>query len=218
MTGCPRPSNSIRSSPSPRLGDWLALTAILAFVGAGVVWSLFGSVPTLVRGSGILISTGGNVFDAAAGGDGSVLEIVPKIGQTVAAGDLVARISQTTLDLTLANANAVIAERKSQLEGRKRQIEQFAVSRAQNMDGRRRALDDRIVSADARAKAVEKQLEVEERMYEQRQITWQKLHESPPGACGRAPDRTRRQEPDLPDRSRRPERQTARRARRPDLD
>ncbi|MBM3531096.1 MAG: NHLP bacteriocin system secretion protein [Alphaproteobacteria bacterium] len=158
--------------------DWAGAAVLALFLVAGIVWSVFGSIPTLVRGSGILIATGGRVFDALASGDGTVLEIMPKVGDTVKAGDVIARIGQSTLILQLENARAVVAERKVQLDGRRRQVEQYTASRQQNLVARRRALEDRIASAEQRAEAVERQLVAEERMFQQRLITWEKLHAS----------------------------------------
>jgi HlyD family secretion protein len=155
--------------------DWLAAVALSALLAAAVIWSVFGSVPTLVKGSGILIATGGQVFDAITAGDGIVTEIVPKVGDTVAADDVIARISQTTLVLQIKNARAVLAERKNEYDGRRKQADSYKESRLQNLAARRRALDDRVASSERHASAVEKQLQSEERMFEQRLITWDKL-------------------------------------------
>jgi HlyD family secretion protein len=158
--------------------DWLAAAVLAVFLAGAVAWSVSGSVPTLVRGSGILIATGGRVFDAFSTAEGVVAEILVKVGDTVVQGDPIARISQSGLVLSLDNARNVVAERKIQLDNRKRQIEQFAETRRQNLAARRRALDEKVASAETRAKAVEGQLETEERMFKERLITWQKLHES----------------------------------------
>ncbi len=158
--------------------DWLGIATLGTLLAMAVLWSIFGSVPTLVKGSGILIAAGGRVFDALAEGDGVVMEVLVKPGDTVTQNAPVARISQGTLMLQLENARAVAAERKGQLEDRRRQIETYSVSQRENLAARRRTLEDRIASSEQRATAVELQLQTEERMFHQRLITWQKLHES----------------------------------------
>jgi len=158
--------------------DWLAIGVLGAFLIVAIGWSILGSIPTLVRGSGILLATGGRVFDAYAGAEGSVIEILPRVGDVVKKGDVIARISQTTLELTLANANAVLKERAAELGDRRKQIDVYAQSRKDNLAARRMALEEKIGNAQQRAEAVERQLATEEKMFEQRLITWQKLQES----------------------------------------
>ena len=158
--------------------DWLAIAVLCAFLVVAFGWSIFGSIPTTVKGSGILLSTGGRVFDAYALGDGSVVEIVPKIGDAVKKGDVLARIAQPSVELTMANAESVVQERGAQLEERRKQIGVYAQSRTENTAARRRALEEKIKDSQLRADAVERQLATEEKMFEQRLITWQKLQES----------------------------------------
>jgi HlyD family secretion protein len=158
--------------------DWMAVVVLCVFLGVAIGWSILGSIPTIVRGSGILLATGGRVFDAYATGEGSVIELLPKIGDTVKKGDVLARITQTNLELTLTNASAVLQERAAQLDERRKQIDVYALSRKENTAARRRALEEKIGNSQQRADAVERQLVTEEKMFEQRLITWQKLQES----------------------------------------
>src|SRR4051794_23045096 len=76
---------------TPRL--WLALlgcgTALLMVIG----WGLFGSVPTLVRGQGILIRDGALQSVVAADG-GLVKELLVRAGDDVARDQIVARLLQ----------------------------------------------------------------------------------------------------------------------------
>lgn len=161
---------------SPR--DWLAATAVAALTAVVVVWSVLGRVPSVVTGSGILVAAGGRLVEATAPTEGTVAEIAVKVGDVVAAGGSVARIDQSALRITLDNARTVVAERRALAEARRRQEEIFAASRAETVAARRRALDDRLAAAEARADEIGRRLAGEEDMFRRRVITLQKLQES----------------------------------------
>lgn len=73
-------------------------------VGMGVVlavvllgWSVFGSVPEMVLGTGILVPPEG-LMDVVALGQGQVTEVDVAPGDAIASGDILARISMPALD------------------------------------------------------------------------------------------------------------------------
>ncbi|MBI9079691.1 MAG: NHLP bacteriocin system secretion protein [Pseudodesulfovibrio sp.] len=73
-------------------------------VGAGIIlavvlilWSLFGSVPEMVSGSGILVPPEG-LMAVVSLGQGQVTEVDISSGSTIASGDILARISMPELD------------------------------------------------------------------------------------------------------------------------
>ena len=85
-------------------------------VGAGIVlavvllaWSVFGSVPEMVPGSGILVPPDG-LMDVVSLGQGQVTEVDIAPGDTIASGDILARISMPELE----------AQRQSILSGLKK--------------------------------------------------------------------------------------------------
>lgn len=172
----PEQLDRIITITSPR--DWLAVATLVFFLAIAAAWSVYGSVPTIVQGSGILIATGGRVFDAFSSGDGVVSDILAKTGDVVAEGAVVARIGQSSLTLTLENARGVVNERRAQADGRKRQIEQFTASRQENLAARRRALEERMANGERRTAEVAARLVNEERLLEKRVITRQKVDES----------------------------------------
>lgn len=158
--------------------DLLAAIAVIALAATVVIWSIVGRIPSVVAGSGILVATGGRVIDATAPTEGTVAEITVRVGDTVPAGRVIARIDQSALRLTLDDARTVAAERAARLDERRRQEEIFAASRAATLDARRRALDDRLAAARARASDIERRLGGEEEMFRRRVITLQKLEDS----------------------------------------
>ena len=88
---------------------WAALVAIAILSLAIVAWGIFGVVPTRVGGSGILVSRGGQVFDAMAPVTGIVAS-VSSIGADVKKGDIVATLEDRQLDQDLHHAENVLRE------------------------------------------------------------------------------------------------------------
>ena len=78
----------------------------LVLVAAIIAWSLFGSVPEMVAGSGILIPPGG-LMDVVALGQGQVTEVEVGPGDRVNVGDILARISMPELE---AQRQSVLAD------------------------------------------------------------------------------------------------------------
>ena len=76
---------------------WLALIGFLVVIAGAVVWSVLGSAPDNVEGAGILLREGG-IFDIEVSGTGVIEEILIAPGDTVQAGDIVARLSMPELD------------------------------------------------------------------------------------------------------------------------
>ncbi len=75
---------------------WLALGALGAMLLAAIGWGIWGSIPTQATGSGILIRQGG-VSDVVTAANGQVEEILVKVGDVIAKGQLVARIRQDAI-------------------------------------------------------------------------------------------------------------------------
>lgn len=73
---------------------WLTLIGLIILVSTIIGWSFLGSIPIKVQGKGILISKQGGIFQASAPqGGGEVIELLVKPGDTVAIGQIVARLS-----------------------------------------------------------------------------------------------------------------------------
>jgi HlyD family secretion protein len=79
---------------------WVALAAIGMLCFLIVLWGFFGVIPGKVSGKGILIR-GGSVFDVSAGSDGILTDILVKPGDLIQAGQPIATISQSGLDLKI---------------------------------------------------------------------------------------------------------------------
>lgn len=93
---------------------WAALAAILLLSLAIVVWGIFGAVPTRVDGSGILVSRGGQVFDAMAPDTGLVASVAA-VGTVVGKGDTVATLDDRQLDQDVLHAGNALREQEEEL-------------------------------------------------------------------------------------------------------
>jgi HlyD family secretion protein len=94
---------------------WAATATVAVLLAAIVAWSIFGSVPTEVEGAGILVTRGGQVFDAMAPAAGS-LASVDAIGTEVKAGDVVAKLDDRQAADDLAHARNVLHEQEAELQ------------------------------------------------------------------------------------------------------
>ena len=93
---------------------WVALLAIAVMLSGIVAWGFLGSVPTRVQGAGILVSRGGQVFDAMAPASG-VLANVAAIGTAVGKGDVVATLDDAQAEQNLQHAQNLLREQVDQL-------------------------------------------------------------------------------------------------------
>ncbi|MEL7061082.1 MAG: NHLP bacteriocin system secretion protein [Acidobacteriota bacterium] len=92
---------------------WLALTALAAVIFAAIAWGLFGSIAIKVQGSGILLR-GEAVLDVTSGTAGRLTELLVEVGQSVEAGDVVARVEQPSLALQIDNLREELASLRGQ--------------------------------------------------------------------------------------------------------
>ncbi len=95
---------------------WVALAAVLVMLGAVLVWSWAGRVPTTVRGPGLLLAEGGLLHEAVTEGTGMVEVVLADLGTRVQAGQVIARITQPELQQQITLAGEVVAEREVDLQ------------------------------------------------------------------------------------------------------
>jgi len=144
--------------------SWAALAAVLALLALVVAWSMVGIIPTRVKGSGILVNTGGQLFDAVAPAVG-VLIIEPiAVGATVSAGQQLARLQQPGLDRAIENARSLVADLEARLNHRKAEIDGEVAARASNHEARRAAIRDSVTEADTRIQALTEMLKSQQEL------------------------------------------------------
>src|SRR5262249_21022708 len=75
---------------------WLSLIAIWTVLVAVIVWSIFGRVPTMEEGRGMIIAAG-SLQQVGAPGSGRLTDILVAVNGHIQAGDEVARIDKRDL-------------------------------------------------------------------------------------------------------------------------
>ncbi|ALG74217.1 hypothetical protein VY88_18025 [Azospirillum thiophilum] len=141
---------------------WLALGAVLGLLALALAWSVIGTIQTRVTGPGLLVSSGGRVFDAVATASGTLVAPLVKPGDTVTAGQLLARIDKAELEQTLDHAKAVLGEREDDLARRAAQLEREAQARRANFTARRAALRQVVAAAETRVQFLDTMLRGQE--------------------------------------------------------
>ncbi|MBL4701097.1 MAG: NHLP bacteriocin system secretion protein [Phycisphaeraceae bacterium] len=96
---------------------WLVLTTLVGLIITAILWGVFGSIPTKVTGSSVLIKTGG-VYNVSVPSTGRLTDISVEVGDTIKTGQKVARIAQPDL--------------LNQFEDLKKRSDEIVAKRAQN--------------------------------------------------------------------------------------
>lgn len=115
--------------------SWLAIFALTGLMFAFLGWAIFGEIPKIADGQGIMIQSGG-IAEINSLGAGIIREIKVNEGDIVKQGDTIAIIEQPELELHLKNYKAKLKEliernaEISEINDMKREIEEFQVKLA----------------------------------------------------------------------------------------
>jgi HlyD family secretion protein len=88
---------------------WLALLAFAALIATAIGWSLRGTIPQNVSGTGILVASGG-VLEVVPAAGGRITEVTVHVGDLVTRGQLVARMAQPEITARLDQARAALTD------------------------------------------------------------------------------------------------------------
>ena len=88
---------------------WLLLATVTLLCSVAVAWSILGQIPITINGAGVLIHPG-NVKAVQSDVSGQIIELSIRVGETVAAGDVIARVRQPALQQRLEQAQQQLAE------------------------------------------------------------------------------------------------------------
>src|SRR3712207_1951082 len=73
---------------------WLALLTMGGVLTGVIIWSIFGSIPETVTGTGMLLR-GGGLQNLNASGDGTLMKLTLQLNEQVEVGQVVCEIVQT---------------------------------------------------------------------------------------------------------------------------
>jgi HlyD family secretion protein len=118
---------------------WIALAAVAVIAFLIILWGFIGFIPAKVSGKGILLR-GGSVFDVSAGSDGVITDLAVKPGDVVQAGQSIAAIGQSGLDLKILLARRKLNDLTAQdadITAREEQNNQAALKALSEENGTR---------------------------------------------------------------------------------
>ncbi|NVO58356.1 NHLP bacteriocin system secretion protein [Rhodobacteraceae bacterium B1Z28] len=150
---------------------WLAIFMLMSMLAAAIVWSFVGSLPSRVKGDGILIIEGGRVFDAVAQADGIVERLEVSIDDLVEKDQIVARLSQRDLQIELDNMIATVDEAKSELRRVQADVERQSELQDDALKEQISATNERVEVAQERLKNARERLEEYEDLLERGRVT-----------------------------------------------
>lgn len=136
----------------------LMAVAAAAIIVAGLVWAVYGTIPTRASGRGILLSDGKGSFAVEPVTSGPVTELLVKRGDHVRAGTVIARIRQASLSAQLDGASTRLAAVQDNL-ARLKAADVTILAKSEDVARRQQAaIDQEIASAKTRVERLSKLL------------------------------------------------------------
>jgi HlyD family secretion protein len=136
----------------PRSARLLALVLVL-IVGALLLWSILGTVRTMVAGRAIIVPAGQEVFDVQGTSAGRVVAIDTRLGETVQAGQTLIEIAPPDLALRSQIARQVLADLEADLADYQKRLDEEAKAHEDAARARLAALRTALAAATRQAAA-----------------------------------------------------------------
>ena len=77
--------------------NWLLLLAFAIILAVGILWGIFGRIPTKIKGTGILLSAH-NLTKLQSHVDGEIISLEVEVGDVITKGQVIARMKQPLLE------------------------------------------------------------------------------------------------------------------------
>lgn len=154
---------------------WVAGFALAAMVAAAISWSILGRLPQRVPGTGIIISQGGRVLEVQSRGTGVLLALLVNVGDSIRAGQLLARLGETDGERDIVAARAQLVERQRDLAQAEAAATDATRLRTESLQRQRDALDLRLRIARSREAVQRERLETTQALFAQRIVTRNQL-------------------------------------------
>jgi HlyD family secretion protein len=154
--------------------SWIAIVALCGLLLTAVGWSIYGSIPTRVQGTGVLIKTGG-VYDVVPRSGGQVTDVAVRAGDSVREGQVIARLDQPLLLEEINNAR----KRLEELNERHKQLVAFGSEDVRLQEDlarqERESLENSIQGAQDRLDWLDERIQSQQTLYDDGLITKQVL-------------------------------------------
>lgn len=150
---------------------WLAAATLGLMLVAVVVWSVVGSIPTRVKGEGILIGRGGRVFEAVAPSSGYLAQIDAVVGDEAVKDQVYGLLSRTDTEVELLNARARLEEaQRNRDETRRIAVDEVRLKQ-EALTRQKSALRQQVTAAQEQASFLRAKLADDERLLEKKIVT-----------------------------------------------
>lgn len=157
-----------------RPGGWIALAALGMLLLATAAWGVFGTIPVVAAGEGMLLRRGG-VSDLASVTSGQVEEVLVEPGDPLHKGQVVARVRQQGLLRQIEEARARLRDlRRDRAEVAGYAAEQRSLRRREQAQ-RRANLESSIATLDREQSLLAEQLDAERTLLDEGLVTRQTL-------------------------------------------
>lgn len=153
---------------------WLALSGLATLLAVALGWGIFGSVPTEAGGAGILIRRGG-VSDLVSAGSGQVSEVLVAVGDSIAKGQVVARIHQEALLRQIRDTRAKLVDQRATYQEMLRSAEEQKRLQARDLDQQKANLSRSTAALVKDVALLEERVAAEEKLLADGLITKQAL-------------------------------------------
>lgn len=151
---------------------WAGLLAIFLLLATAIVWGYTGTIVTTASGQGVIVRSGG-VLNVVTRGDGVVVSIEVKVGERVAANQVVATVAQPVLAHKLKAMRQALNEMMQERE-RANQIRQRVAGLQIDALERQRVNAERQISElEEQVKLTKEQITAEEQLLAKGLITKQ---------------------------------------------
>ncbi len=126
---------------------WIALAVCGGLISWLLIWGVFGSIPTNVKGQGILVERGGLVSNASSQASGSLKHFLVKVGDVVKKGQPVAYVEQELGEQRKADAGGAIQDQQNALSRLDNDYRNEISAKRRAIEGRTKALQP-LIEAD----------------------------------------------------------------------
>jgi HlyD family secretion protein len=142
---------------------WIALLTIAVLLLFLVFWSILGTIPTRVKGQGIVLSQSGQVADAMAHASGTLAKFTVSLQESVKKGQPVAIIDQSEVNSRWQDALAVVREKEEELRQREEDFRRQSDLKNAHFAKRKAALAHSIQEAEKHVGYLQNTLAIQEK-------------------------------------------------------
>ncbi|MCB0322484.1 MAG: NHLP bacteriocin system secretion protein [Bdellovibrionales bacterium] len=156
---------------------WLALAGAGIALLAVIVWGIVGAVPSKVNGKGIFVKSGG-IYRVVTVGDGQIRRIIPKVGDQVEQGNVVATVALPALEQQVASAKQRLREIEDEFEAVSGFSSKDLALQLNLLQGRRDTLTSQRTASEQKVDFLRKRVESLGSLLQRGLITKQQLFET----------------------------------------